>query len=352
MLIATAGLLVAGTLIGLVDSRLELPAATERTAGRVGIALSAVAVIAGIVIGLAAVGNPGDWLDDRWRDFKGTYDEGFQTSRFTGDLGSGRYDFWSVGLSDEFASAPIVGEGADNFAVGYLEHRDTDEEPFYPHSLPVRSSPGPGSSARFSPASSWRPPSRSSGRGSAPDPLGRGVAAVSARRRRLLPPPQRRRLALDLRRDNDARDGLARDRRRRHGPRAGSPDGAAAARPGANRPAGGGGRRRDRRRRLPGAALDLRPAHRQRRVRLAGRSEEAYSRLDTARDLNPLSARPDLVAGTIAIRNDDPARAAAAFARAAEREPTNWYARLELGTLDLADGDRARGSPSCDARAS
>ena len=70
MLIATAGLLVAGTLIGLVDSRLELPAATERTAGRVGIALSAVAVIAGIVIGLAAVGNPGDWLDDRWRDFK------------------------------------------------------------------------------------------------------------------------------------------------------------------------------------------------------------------------------------------------------------------------------------------
>ena len=70
---------------------------------------------------------------------------------------------------------------------------------------------------------------------------------------------------------------------------------------------------------------------------------EAYSRLDTARDLNPLSARPDLVAGTIAIRNDDPARAAAAFARAAEREPTNWYARLELGTLDLADGDRAQG---------
>jgi predicted Zn-dependent protease len=71
--------------------------------------------------------------------------------------------------------------------------------------------------------------------------------------------------------------------------------------------------------------------------------QEAYSRLDTARDLNPLSARPDLVAGTIAIRDDDPTRAAAAFARAAEREPTNWYARLELGTLDLADGDRGRG---------
>ena len=29
--------------------------------------------------------------------------------------------------------------------------------------------------------------------------------------------------------------------------------------------------------------------------------------------------------------------------RAAEREPTNWYARLELGTLDLAAGERARG---------
>ncbi len=127
MLIACAALLVAGTLIGLFDSRLEMSRSTERTAGRVGIALSAVAVVAGIVIGLAAVGNPGDWLNDRWQDFKGNYDKGgFQTSRLTGDLGSGRYDFWTVGLNDEFASAPVVGEGADNFAVGYLEHRDTD----------------------------------------------------------------------------------------------------------------------------------------------------------------------------------------------------------------------------------
>ena len=71
--------------------------------------------------------------------------------------------------------------------------------------------------------------------------------------------------------------------------------------------------------------------------------EAALSRLDTARDLNPLSARPDLVAGTIAVRDGDEKEAAAAFARAAEREPTNWYALLELGTLDIVDGQRPQG---------
>ena len=84
--------------------------------------------------------------------------------------------------------------------------------------------------------------------------------------------------------------------------------------------------------------------YRQRRGPAGPRSgRRRSSRLDTARDLNPLSARPDLVAGTIAIRSDDDGAAAAAFARAAEREPTNWYARLELGALDLAAGDTSRG---------
>ena len=347
MLIACAGLLVAGTLIGLLDSRLELSRSTERTAGRVGIALSAVAVVAGIVIGLAAVGNPGDWLNDRWQDFKGDYDKGgFQTSRLTGDLGSGRYDFWSVGLSDEFASAPVVGEGADNFAVGYLEHRDTDEEPFYPHSLPVRLLAGTGivGTALFlgflvaAAVAVFRTRLRY------PDPLGRGVAAVALAGA----------VYFLLHSSGDWLWTFA----------------------GITMPviawlgiAGGGMRGREPVRPTPlplpaparigmiaaaalvaiVAAVSLALPWISARLTDSAASgwpddpQAAYSRLDTARDLNPLSARPDLVAGTIAIRNDDPTRAAAAFTRAAEREPTNWYARIELGTLDLADGKRGRG---------
>ena len=306
-----------------------LSRSTERTAGRVGIALSAVAVVAGIVIGLAAVGNPGDWLNDRWQDFKGDYDKGgFQTSRLTGDLGSGRYDFWSVGLNDEFASAPVVGEGADNFAVGYLEHRDTDEEPFYPHSLPVRLLAGTGivGTALFlgflvaAAVAVFRTRLRY------PDPLGRGVAAVALAGA----------VYFLLHSSGDWLWTFA----------------------GITMPviawlgiAGGGMRGREPVRPTPlplpaparigmiaaaalvaiVAAVSLALPWVSARLTDSAASgwpddpQEAYSRLDTARDLNPLSARPDLVAGTIAIRNDDPTRAAAAFTRAAEREPTNWY---------------------------
>ena len=92
-----------------------------------------------------AVDDPIGWVDERWEDFKGDYDEGgFGSTRFSGDLGSGRYDFWRVALSDGFGSAPLAGEGVDNFAVTYLQYRETGEEPLYPHSLPVRLLAGTG----------------------------------------------------------------------------------------------------------------------------------------------------------------------------------------------------------------
>jgi tetratricopeptide (TPR) repeat protein len=62
------------------------------------------------------------------------------------------------------------------------------------------------------------------------------------------------------------------------------------------------------------------------------RDPAAASRaLDRSRDLNPLSARADLLAGAIASRKDDVRRMAAAFEGAVERTPDDWYAHLELG---------------------
>ena len=45
--------------------------------------------------------------------------------------------------------------------------------------------------------------------------------------------------------------------------------------------------------------------------------------------------------GAIAARLRDDDRARAAFARALERNPTNWYAALELGLLESVAGRKA-----------
>jgi Flp pilus assembly protein TadD len=68
--------------------------------------------------------------------------------------------------------------------------------------------------------------------------------------------------------------------------------------------------------------------------------DAAFRRLDRADDLNPLSPRASLTAGTIALRVDRPAVARREFREAMAREPRNSYAPLELGAIAAAEGDR------------
>ena len=159
MAISFVALLVAGSAIGVADRRLEIPEATSRLAGRVAGALAALVAAVAVVIAIAAIGNPVAWAGDRWDDFKGGYDtSGFGSSRFSGDLGSNRYDFWRVAVDDQFKESPLIGDGADNFAVPYVRYRTSDEEPLYPTACRSRSSPAPGSSAACSSAGSRWPP--------------------------------------------------------------------------------------------------------------------------------------------------------------------------------------------------
>lgn len=102
------------------------------------IALVALA-LAGLVVVLIAIGNPSDWVDARWKDFKTSGYSKVESghTRFSGGLGSNRYDFYRVAL-DQFEEEPLLGVGGDNFADAYLVHRRTLEAPRHPHSLAFR----------------------------------------------------------------------------------------------------------------------------------------------------------------------------------------------------------------------
>jgi tetratricopeptide (TPR) repeat protein len=67
---------------------------------------------------------------------------------------------------------------------------------------------------------------------------------------------------------------------------------------------------------------------------------EAYARLDRASGLDPLSDRPALVKGSIALRFGDLARARSAFRDAVARNARGQYATLELGAIAAVQGRR------------
>ncbi len=62
-------------------------------------------------------------------------------------------------------------------------------------------------------------------------------------------------------------------------------------------------------------------------------------RLETAASLNPLSAEPLVLEGSIAIKRGDADRARDALTRALDREPKNWYANMQLALLAASLGD-------------
>jgi len=358
-------LFVVGTALAFVDSRARLPAPIRRIAARAALALACVAAIGGLGAGLAATGDPVEWAEQRFDDFKGGYDDSFEVNRFSGDLGSNRYDFWRVGLGTTFAGSPVIGAGADNFAVDYMRERRSDEEPHYPHSLPVRVLAGTGLIGGlllggFLIASVAGAFSRARQR---PPDLGRAVGAAGI-------------VAASYWFMHSAGDWLwsfpavtapafawlamAGTLAPATGGRVGAPIAAERERP-APADAGAGPGRRPRWPQLSRSPLPLSilggiclvlilgsllgPWLSARYVESAaggwqGDPDRSYAQLERAQSLNPLSARPDLVAGAIAARYEDLPRMTDYFEAALEREPDNWYALLELGVASAVEGDR------------
>jgi tetratricopeptide (TPR) repeat protein/predicted secreted protein len=355
---ATTAMFAAALVVGLlvaagaaVESR---RAVSQDTARRVHRGLAAVAIVALLAVlagGLAVAGNPVSRVEHGWDTFKAGYVTNSTGSRLTSGLGSNRYDFYRVALN-EFAAHPILGIGADNFEQQYLAHGHSEETPHYPHSVELRTLAQTGlvgallgllglgaallASARGIYSEIWR----------RADPLARDVAAAA--------------LAgfaywlvhgsfdwfwefAGLGAPAFALLGVACALEPRP-VRAGS---------GTLERAGGSAPWR-RLGVLAAATLALlaavslaAPWFSQLQVERAARiwtysPQKAYGRLTDAGRLNPLSDEAELVAGSIALRYDDLARADYEFSQALGRTPGDAYATLELGAIASTQGERAR----------
>ncbi len=337
---------LAGAVWGLLDRSLGLSPRAHRLAGACVVVAAVVALSLGTIGALRAVGEPREWLSDRWASFSCVYcPEAESGSRFTGTLSNDRYREWTVAWR-QFTAAPVLGAGSDNYLAAYLaERRDDLFEPKYPHSTPLRLLGQLGLVGALLLL------------------IGVGTATV---------------LALRSRRRSDPIAGGAIGSALMifvywllHGsldffwelpalaaPAFGFLALAASVRPSEampiSRPAPRPGPSPSRRLAaalvvlatigavVAVAAPGLSAGYEKAGLRIWKRdSTTAYARLDTAARLNPLSASPALFKGSIALLRADRALAEESFLEAVEREPANWYGYLQLALLAGSEGDFA-----------
>ena len=132
-----AALAVVGAAWALAERRVTVPAPTPAQRRRMRRAGSLAAVAAAVAVALLVTdGRPAAWAGAHLRDFKTPDYQRVETSdsRFTGGLGSNRYDYWRVAVGATLRE-PLRGSGAGSFVQTYFAQRRTLRAPVYAHQL-------------------------------------------------------------------------------------------------------------------------------------------------------------------------------------------------------------------------
>jgi tetratricopeptide (TPR) repeat protein len=317
-----------------------------REAGRrLAAGLAAVALLtacAGTAVYVAERGSPFSDIAHAWNQFK-TKKTPYGGGTRLGRLGSNRYDFWRVAW-EEFGDAPVAGIGADNYQEAYLRHGKSAESPLYPHSVELRTLAqtgligalllGTALVAAF--VAAGRAVRHRAGWGAAAAASGVGAFVywlVHGSVDWLWEFPALGGAAFAL---LGVAAGLA--------PRRAEPP-ASFRRPLAAAPAAVAAVA------VAGVVLALSfgapwlaDSYSSRAVRIwRTHPERAFDKLDSAAGLNPLSPRPKLLAGAIALRLDRPRLAERYHREAIDRDRDGAAAHLELGAIVYESGRRAEG---------
>jgi hypothetical protein len=333
---------VAGTLITWWEARIRTPRLARPARLTIGAAIGAV-VLAGAGAGalVATHGHPVSFISRQWRGLSHVQTTSQGSTHFAA-AGSGRYDFWRVSLG-ALSANPIGGLGQDNFADYYVTHRRTREEPSSPHSLEMSLAAetglvGSGLFVAFI-AAAIAAALRARRAGS---DLSRGVAATA-----LLPlvvwlihgsvdwfwempalsGPALAFVAIAAALARPSSVAAPKILRGRSVPRAPAIALGAVA--------------------LAAAVVVLGfPYLSVREVSVASNLRQsnpglALDHLTTASELNPLSADPGRIGGTIALETGSYLDAQRRFAQASSREPGGWFSWLGAGLAASALGNRS-----------
>lgn len=342
VLVVVGALVVVGCLIGARERRSAFSVPGVRLPHLSGRGLATGLALGSVLVAVALAGPGRDGVVRAWDSFVNPAAVDQSAGRLSpNSLSTNRYDIWRVAVS-EFKAHPVTGIGADNFAVPYLQQRDSvREEPRYPHSLALQiaSQLGLVGIALFLgwlgavTIGAWRARRR----------LGRGDRVVQAgvigvvsywlvhgTFDWLWEVPALGAAAVFF-------AGLA-----------------------VSASGGSGGGDEERRARTPSARAAsaavvgavvlattfVLPLLAAKDVAAAAEGwptdvRGAFDRLERARRFNPLSDRPDVVGAVIAGRIDDREQERAFFTRAVDRNPTNWYAHVQLAALESARGQKS-----------
>jgi O-antigen ligase len=346
VVIAAGAVAILVAALALLGRHAPIPAGARRATGRAIGALGIASAVAVLVAGLVAVGDPVARAQHEWKSFKGDYKTiPAGESRLSTGLGSNRYDFYRVAL-DGFTAHPAAGLGIDNFGQLYLLERKSSETPRYPHSLELRALSQTGLVGALLLAGAFaaalvaavRAMRRGAGRLAGAVAGGATVAflywlvhgsfdwfwefaSLGGAAFAMLG------LACALLPREDAAAATAGNGRRPRVPRSVALALVAIAM-------------------LAAATTLALPWLAERDVRAATSewpidARGAYDRLDRAAELNPLSDRPSLILGSIALRLGDLDHARHGFLAALERNPRGEYAAFELGLIASEQGHSA-----------